>query len=311
MFLEIRDLHKKFHKHCAVQNVNLSIDKGEVLGLLGPNGAGKSTTISMISTLLLPTDGDILFKETSVVEKPQQIRDILGYVPQEIALYPEFTALENLHFFAKMYKVPRKNRVDRIQEVLQLVGLTDRATEKIETYSGGMKRRLNIACALVHKPELLILDEPTVGIDPQSRNHILQMVKQLSKDGMTIIYTSHYMEEVEFLCDRIAIMDNGEIIALGTKEALTNVVEQQDVMTIRAIPVKTTFKEQIEQLEDVTYVNCKDNSYDIGIKQGADLLPEVFTIAQNLEVRILHVEVKTPRLEDVFLYLTGKTLRDA
>ncbi|MFC0524989.1 ABC transporter ATP-binding protein [Pontibacillus salicampi] len=310
MLIELSSLQKKFSQHEAVKSINVTIQKGEIFGLLGPNGAGKSTTISMIATLLKPTSGDIRYKGASTLHDSRTLRASLGYVPQELAIYPEFTAKENAQFFAKLYKVPKKERQERIDSVLYKVGLLDRASEKVERFSGGMKRRLNIACALLHKPDVLMLDEPTVGIDPQSRNYILEMVKDLNTEGMTILYTSHYMEEVEFLCDRIAIMDHGDVIALGTREELTDMMEHQDIISMEAAPMHEEFQARITELPDVSYTELHNGILQIGIHKQADVLPEIFTIAKELGMRIRNVEVTTPRLEDVFLYLTGRKLRD-
>lgn len=308
--LEAKALTKIFNKHKAVHNLHISIKEGEILGLLGPNGAGKSTTISMISSLLEPTEGDILYKGKSILRKPGTLRKELGLVPQEIALYPEFTGKENLLFFAKLYRVPSKERAERIAEVLSIVGLTERASDKVETYSGGMKRRLNIACALLHQPKFLIMDEPTVGIDPQSRNHILEMVKELSNQGMTILYTSHYMEEIETLCDRIAIMDHGSIITEGYKSDLIKMVQNQDLLYVSVEQQIRSFEEALQGVQGVLFIDREDFQYKMGLEQGAEILPEVFTIAHEHEVRIQSVDVKSPRLEDVFLHLTGRSLRD-
>ncbi len=310
VLLEATELSKAFQKHQAVQDLHITIREGEILGLLGPNGAGKSTTISMIASLLEPSNGDILYRGQSILKKSSVIRKELGLVPQEIALYPEFTGEENLIFFAKLYKVPAKERAERIAEVLSIVGLTDRASDKVETYSGGMKRRLNIACALLHKPDLLIMDEPTVGIDPQSRNHILEMVQRLNKEGMTILYTSHYMEEVETLCDRIAIMDHGSIIAEGTKRELIGMIQKQDLLYVSVEQQVSSFEEALQEINEVLFIEREDFRYKIGLQQHAEILPELFTLAHEHGVRIQGVDVQSPRLEDVFLHLTGRSLRD-
>lgn len=216
--LEAVALRKLFRGKVAVDDVNLYLSEGESVGLLGPNGAGKSTTISIISSLLAPSSGDVKLNGKSIVAKPQLIRQILGVVPQEIALYEELSAYENLKFFGKLYRLKGKQLELKIQELLEIVGLRERQKEQIRAYSGGMKRRINIAAALLHDPKIVIMDEPTVGIDPQSRNHILETVKLLNREkGTTVLYTSHYMEEVEQLCKRVYIMDHGRVIASGTE----------------------------------------------------------------------------------------------
>lgn len=223
--IEALELRKTFKGKAAVDEVSFYLDEGESVGLLGPNGAGKSTTISMISSLLKPNAGDVRLNGTSVIGKPQLIRQVLGVVPQEIALYQELSAYENLKFFGGLYRLKGQQLEMKIQELLEIVGLRDRQNELIKTYSGGMKRRINIAAALLHDPKIVIMDEPTVGIDPQSRNHILETVRLLNRErGTTVLYTSHYIEEVEQLCSRIYIMDHGRIIASGTKEELRRIL---------------------------------------------------------------------------------------
>ena len=219
--LTATNLRRTFQDNVAVKDVSLELREGESVGLVGPNGAGKSTTIAMLSTLLKPTAGDVTLNGDSVISRPEPLRKILGVVPQEIALYPELTAEENLRFFGSLYGLKGQELNTAVDEALELVQLSDRRKESIKKYSGGMKRRINIAAALLHGPRIVIMDEPTVGVDPQSRNHILESVRTLNRDhGLTVLYTSHYMEEVEQLCDRIYIMDHGEIIAEGTKDAI-------------------------------------------------------------------------------------------
>lgn len=225
--LETVKLTKSFKDKKVVDEINLYLHAGESVGLLGPNGAGKSTTISMIASLIRPTSGDVKLDGKSTIQDPSDLRKVLGVVPQEIALYEELSAYENLKFFGKAYRVKKDVLEERIQEVLDMVGLKDRQKGLIKTFSGGMKRRINIAAALLHNPRILILDEPTVGIDPQSRNHILETVRQLNEThGTTVLYTSHYMEEVEQLCNRVYIMDHGKIIATGSKEELLSYHER-------------------------------------------------------------------------------------
>ncbi|MFO8068831.1 MAG: ATP-binding cassette domain-containing protein, partial [Alkalibacterium sp.] len=231
--LETRELTKKFKEHVAVKNVSLDLNEGESVGLLGPNGAGKSTTISMMSTLLPPTSGEVHFKGKDALKNPQELRQVLGVVPQEIALYEELSAYENMKFFGRIYGLKGEKLEQRIEEVLELIGLTERSKDRVETYSGGMKRRINIGVTLLHEPEVLIMDEPTVGIDPQSRNYILDMIRKLNREkNMTILYTSHYMEEVEKLCDRVYIMDHGEIIASGTNQELKDILSSEETIRI-------------------------------------------------------------------------------
>lgn len=228
LLLQVQGITKKFGQVLAVDGIDLIVEKGDLIGLLGPNGAGKSTALSMISTLVLPTSGKIYFKGVDIIKHPKVIQKVMGIVPQEIALYPTLTGFDNMLFWGGAYGLKGDHLKNRIKVVSEIIGIDERLKDKVENYSGGMKRRLNIGVALLHEPELLMMDEPTVGIDPQSRNHILETVKALNAQGMTIIYTSHYMEEVEFLCDKISIMDKGKIIASGTKESLLSLVKLDD-----------------------------------------------------------------------------------
>ncbi|PAV29773.1 export ABC transporter ATP-binding protein [Virgibacillus profundi] len=233
--LELVDLSKKFKQMYAVKNLNMFIEKGEIVGLLGPNGAGKSTAISMLSSLVEPTNGDGRFNNISILKRPAPLRKVIGMVPQEIALYNDLTAEENLRFFGRIYRLKGNVLKKKIDEILELIGLADRRKDVVEKYSGGMKRRLNIGVALLHDPEVIIMDEPTVGIDPQSRNYILETVKRLNAEKqMTVLYTSHYMEEVEFLCDRIYIMDKGNLIASGTKDEIKRILSAEKTISIKA-----------------------------------------------------------------------------
>ena len=233
--LELVDLSKKYKQVYAVNQLNMVINKGEIVGLLGPNGAGKSTAISMMSSLVEPTSGDVHFLDKSILKNPAPLRKVIGVVPQEIALYMDLTAEENLRFFGRIYGLKGTELNQKMEEVLAIIGLTDRKKKIVKTFSGGMKRRLNIGVALLHDPEIIIMDEPTVGIDPQSRNYILETVKKLNKEKqMTVLYTSHYMEEVEFLCNRIYIMDHGNLIASGTKEEIKRILSSEKSILIKS-----------------------------------------------------------------------------
>jgi ABC-2 type transport system ATP-binding protein len=278
--------------------------------LLGPNGAGKSTLITMITTLIKPESGEIKVAGYDVVKEFSKVKEYIGLVPQEIALYPTLTAKENLDFWGKMYGLSGSHLKKRIDNVLETVGLTDRQKDKIKTYSGGMKRRINIAAALLHKPELLIMDEPTVGIDPQSRNHILETVLELNKEGMTVLYTSHYMEEVEFLCSRVAIMDYDKIIALGTKPELRKLISDEDIINIEAYNIKEDKVKEIENLSGILSVQISENNIKVLTKNADEVLASVISKLDSESAKIQSVKIDEPNLENVFLHLTGRVLRD-
>ncbi len=304
-------LEKRYKDKTVVKDVNLYLDKGESVGLLGPNGAGKSTTISIIASLLAPTSGDVLLHGKSVVKHPAAIRKVLGVVPQEIALYEELSAYENLKFFGRIYNLSGSGLERKIQETLEMIGLRERQKEALKTYSGGMKRRVNIAAALLHDPQLVIMDEPTVGIDPQSRNHILETVRLLNREkGMTVLYTSHYMEEVEQLCNRMYIMDHGRIIAAGTKQELQRILTSDDVMQIQLDKPGGRLAEELRQLSHVRQVKETESGLTVIFSKQSRLLTEVVQAAERLQIQVVSVHVQTPSLEDVFLHLTGRTLRD-
>ncbi|WP_291581903.1 ABC transporter ATP-binding protein [Clostridium sp. UBA6640] len=309
-FIEIKNLVKRYKGNTAVDNVSFHIEKGELFGLLGPNGAGKSTTISMLSGILQPSAGNIYINGNDVVEKNIIVKKILGLVPQDIALYPTLSAKENLMFWGKMYGVPKMALKNRVSEVLQIVGLEERKNEMIKNYSGGMKRRINIGAALLHNPEILIMDEPTVGIDPQSRNHILETVKKLNQEGMTVIYTSHYMEEVEYLCNQIGIMDKGKLIAFGNKDDIKKTVINKEKIEIKLSQITPVIGETIKEFPSVEELIIKDRDITIYSKGNGELLEDIISITNKAEIKILSINIEEPNLESVFIHLTGKALRD-
>ncbi|EOR22414.1 ABC transporter ATP-binding protein [Cytobacillus oceanisediminis] len=309
--LETIKLSKNFKDKKVVDEINLFLGEGESVGLLGPNGAGKSTTISMISSLLKPTSGDVKLNGKSMIKDAAEMRRILGVVPQEIALYEELSAYENLKFFGRAYQVPKDKIEDRIQNVLEMVGLKDRQKELIKTFSGGMKRRINIAAALLHEPKILIFDEPTVGIDPQSRNHILETVRELNvKHGTTVLYTSHYMEEVEQLCNRVYIMDHGKVIASGTKSELLSILSSEDTIQVQLNKKSDVLLTEIKSFNHVYQVDETDEGLRIISRKGSNILSDLVHAAEKAGIQIVNYQVEIPSLEDVFLHLTGKTLRD-
>lgn len=309
--LETSELEKRFKGKIAVDGVSLYLDKGESVGLLGPNGAGKSTTISIISSLMKPTSGDVRLNGESIVKNPQNLRKVLGVVPQEIALYEELSAYENLKFFGRIYKLKGSRLETKIEEVLEMVGLQERKKELIRTFSGGMKRRINIAAALLHDPQIVIMDEPTVGIDPQSRNHILDTVRLLNREkGTTVLYTSHYMEEVEQLCSRMYIMDHGRIIASGTHEELQRILTGEDTLLLQLASPSTSLAEDLRGLDPVRLVEETENGLKLIVTKKSTILSQVVQAAERHNVPIVNIHVHTPSLEDVFLHLTGRKLRD-
>ncbi|TVP84926.1 MAG: ABC transporter ATP-binding protein [Alkalicoccus sp.] len=309
--LETEKLTKAFKGKTVVKGVSLHLERGESVGLLGPNGAGKSVTISMISSLLKPTSGDVRLHGKSVVKNPGSIRKVLGIVPQDIALYEELTAYENLKFFGRIYGLSGRRLKEKIEEVLVLVGLTDRKEDILSTFSGGMKRRVNIAAALLHDPELLIMDEPTVGIDPQSRSYILDMIRKLNREkGMTVLYTSHYMEEVERLCDRVYILDHGEVIASGTKEELKSILSGEETILIGLDRPYPDMAKELKAHPAVRQLVETEDGWKLILPKGSRVLSHVFHLADEHDVQITNVNVQVPTLEDVFLHLTGRRLRD-
>ena len=310
--IKMLDLHKDFGEVYAVQGVNLEIQKGEIFSLLGPNGAGKSTTISMLSGLLEPTKGDALIMGHSITKEPIKAKEAIGVVPQEIALYDDLTARENLMFWGRMYSLSGSELKTRVDEVLEVIQLTDRQKSKVSTFSGGMKRRTNIGVALLHKPKILFMDEPTVGIDPQSRRNILDNVKELNQEGMTILYTTHYMEEAQELSDHIGIIDHGKVIANGTHEELVKQVGEYDRIDLQLTDYPDTLLEEWRGLPGVESVapNGESNTVRLLVDDSNDALPQLFESSSRTNVRITGVEILEPNLETVFLHLTGRALRD-
>lgn len=311
--IEVKELRKQYDPPkgvLAVDGVSFAIAEGEIFSLLGPNGAGKSTTISMLSCLLKPSGGDAMIAGNSIVHQSLAVKETIGVVPQDIALYPDMSARENLLFWGRMYGLSGAELKRRVDEVLELITLVDRQKDRVEKYSGGMKRRVNIGVALLHKPKVLYLDEPTVGIDPQSRRSILDGILALRDQGMTILYTTHYMAEAQELSDRIAIVDHGKMIAQGTHEELVKIVGQQSRVAAR---VDHSLEGMAERWREVPGVETADIEEDEAIlltDDPNDVLPRLFEAAAAAGSRITEINVREPNLEMVFLHLTGRALRE-
>ena len=308
MMIKIQNLSKSFSDFKAIDNIDLNVKKGEIFGLLGPNGAGKSTLINILSTVLKANSGEITLNGIDLSTNQEKSKQIIGIVPQEISLYDNFSAYDNLLFFGKLYGIDTPILKNRIDEILLLIGLDNRKSDLIKTYSGGMKRRINIAAALLHQPEILLMDEPTVGVDPQSRNQIFDVVEALNKKGMTIVYTTHYMEEVERLCDTIAIMDNGNIITQGTLEELQNTSKTKELLKLNFQDLTNQQFEDFQNQFDFEII--KDNN-ELSIKCTIEKeLNNILNYAVNNDLKIIDIDRKKATLETIFLELTGRKLRD-
>ena len=306
--IDVSNLKKSFDTIEALKGISFNIPQGECYGLLGPNGAGKTTTISILSTIIKPDEGEVNIAGYDLKKNPLECKKNIGVVTQEIALYNELSAYDNLLFWGGMYKVPGQELLKRLDETLDLLGLTDRKNDKVKTYSGGMKRRVNIASALLHRPKILFMDEPTAGIDPQSRNLIFEVVEKLHKEGMTIVYTTHYMEEAERLCNRIGIIDNGEIIAQGTLDELRTSGSMKESVVISYTNLTDERYNTIEkEWKDIQRFEDKIHFYSMNI-QGD--LSKIILMCNKFGLDMQHIDIQKINLETIFLSLTGKKLRD-
>lgn len=308
--IEIKDLVKMYGEFLAVDNVSLKIEKGRIYGVLGPNGAGKSTIINIICGLLRANSGTIKINNIDVTKSMKGENKKVGLVPQEVALYLTFTAEENLKFFGEIYGLKGRELKENIEKALEFTGLLEVRKKLAKDFSGGMLRRLNIACALVHNPEIIIMDEPTVGIDPQSRNHILESVKKLNKNGTTIIYTTHYMEEAEILCDEIAIIDHGKVIASGSKEKLKNLVSDTKDINLLVDNGSLIEINEFKKISGVKDVIILENKISISSSKDINNLGRIIDKVNYFGANILDIGYKEVTLETVFLTLTGRSLRD-
>jgi ABC-2 type transport system ATP-binding protein len=308
--LRCSGLRKAFGELQAVDGVGFEIAPGETYGLLGPNGAGKTTSISMIAGLLRPDAGEIDVGGDRMTPTALAAKARIGLVPQDLAIYPDLTARENLDFFARLQGLHRGDAHRRAEEVLAVVGLADRADDRADEFSGGMKRRLNIGIGLLHEPQLLILDEPTVGVDPQSRNAILESVEALATEGLAVLYTTHYMEEAERLCDRIAIVDQGRIVAEGTRRELIAHVGEQDLVRLEVTGDLADAARRCRAVPGVDQADAEEGVVVCLLRGAARTLPALLAAIADADATVTGVEVREPDLEDVFLLLTGRALRD-
>lgn len=312
--VQINNLVKQYagSSEPAVKGISFGILEGEIFSLLGPNGAGKTTIISILSTLIQATSGDAEICGYSVMREPMVVKNLIGIIPQELALYLPLTARQNLRFWGQMYGMGGKALAEHIDEVLVQVNLSERADEKVEKYSGGMMRRLNIAIGLLHKPKLIFMDEPTVGIDPQSRRNILDMVKDLCAQGMTVLYTTHYMEEAAELSDRVGIIDHGKLIALGTQKDITKLVGEQETLRLHFGDEESAdgLLSHFQGLSSVLSAVATDHQIVLTVPSAEDSLPAVISTVSEVGVHVRSIDIEEPNLEAVFLKLTGRGLRD-
>lgn len=310
--LQASHLTKKYGEFTAVNDLSFEIVEGEIFSLLGPNGAGKTTSISMLSTLIAPSSGEASIGGHSVTRDPMAVRRLIGVVPQDLALYEDLSARENLNFWGQMYGLSGRDLSQRVEEILAQIGLTEKANQRVKTYSGGMKRRVNIGVGLLHRPRLLFMDEPTVGIDPQSRRAILDTIKDLNAQGMTVLYTTHYMEEAQELSSRVGIIDHGQLIALGTQAELTRQVGETDTLLLHIGEEDDleTLLAALRALPGVKQADRTDHAICIITPAAEEVLAPVVLKANDAGVKIRSVDIQEPNLESVFLHLTGRALRD-
>lgn len=308
--IEVNGLVKKYKELTAVDNLDLEVKSGEILGLLGPNGSGKSTTINCILSLLKKDAGSVKIFGKEMSPDAYDIKRRIGVVFQDVAVYDELSVYENIDYFCGLYIKDKKERKKLVKRALDLVSLNDFVKFKPKKLSGGLLRRLNIACGIAHRPEIIILDEPTVAVDPQSRNNILEGIKKLNKEGSTIIYTSHYMDEVDFLCNDIVIIDKGKVIAKGTSEELKNSIEMNEKISFTSSNLSEEVKEKVKSLEHILSFEERDGSVKLTFSHGDGYLMKLIKLLDETNIKYSSLNVEKPSLNDVFLELTGKDLRD-
>lgn len=313
IFASVNNLVKNYGNHCAVDNLSFNVSEGEIFGLIGPNGAGKSTTINIITTLDEATSGSVTIDGMDTVKQRAEIRRMIGCVPQEIAVYPYLTVKENVEFFASLYGFKGEQLHKNAMTALEFAGLADKADMKPKKMSGGMKRRLNIACGIAHKPKLIVMDEPTVGVDAQSREHIMSSIKKLRESGATVIYTSHYMHEVEEICDRVAIIDKGRLVAEGTQQELITMITDSCTVHITTKQCDSETRSRVSRavscLPDVNRVQFSDNMISVDMSISCNDISHVISelVKQNLPV--IEISTEKPDMDAVFLSLTGHEIR--
>lgn len=308
--ITVRSVSKSFGNIDALKNVSFNIEKGEIFGILGPNGAGKSTIVNILNTLVKPDTGDVIIDGVNIKNDGETIKLIMGVVPQEIALYEELSAYENLMFWGGLYDIPKPELKISVDKTLEIVDLAYRKNDRIKTFSGGMKRRINIACSLLHNPRILVLDEPTVGVDPQNRNHIFEVIERLNNEGMTIIYTTHYMEEAERFCDKIAIIDAGQIVAQGTLKELRQISNVSDQLTIKLADADNETITRITSENPLFSFDSTSGTLKVECGNIGHDTPIILNQIQNSGGVIERIYTQGTNLESVYLKLTGKELRD-
>ena len=309
--IEVKNITKRFGDKIVLDNITLTIDEGDVFGLIGPNGAGKSTLINIMTGLWDSDSGEVIIGGYDLKKEPLKVKEQIGLVPQEIALFEGITAYDNLEFFGYLYGLKGRQLKERIDEALEVTGLKDRRKEKVNKFSGGMKRRLNIACAILHHPRILIMDEPTVGIDPQSRNHIFEFTRRMNKENnTTVIYTSHYMEEVEMLCNKVFIIDLGQEVAYGDKKSIKSMISNNDRILIEAFDYRREMIQAIKQLPGVNECIEEKGLIKLLADKNSFRLEAVLKVIESHGGRIKSINFEEPSLEEVFLALTGRNLRD-
>lgn len=308
--IDVTHLVKKYKKVTAVDGIDLHVHDGEIFGLLGPNGAGKTTTISALLGLVKVDDGEIKINGKDIKRNQNEIKKLVGYVPQDFAFFEQLSALDNVLYWGRVYGYKKEELQSKVKEALEFTNLWERRKDKAKTFSGGMKRRLNIACGIVHGPKILFMDEPTAGVDPQSRNSILESIKTLNERGTTVVYTSHYMEEIENICNRVAIIDYGKVIAEGTVDELIEMNTSENVITIRVEKESKEIENVLKSIEGVTSIQSEACMYTIHTKKEEDCFNNIILTVANHKIHIGSMEIHKPDLEDVFLQLTGKQLRE-